>query len=256
MRVVIFGATGMIGRGVLRECLLAPDVEQVVTLGRRQGEETHEKLEQLVIDDLTDYSSVQGKLAGVDACFFCLGVTSAGMSEADYRKVTCDIVVAAGKALAAASPQATFVFVSGLGADAKSTRMWSRVKGEAENAVLAMPFKRTFVFRPAFILAHARHHLADHLVPHPLRRRLAAFPAHPRHRAEARHHHRARGASDAQGGAERVREARAGEPGHRRRRRVAGAMPRGSAASGRGRSWTTQRGGMRKVAPIADLLAR
>src|SRR5579883_3414043 len=150
MRVVLFGATGMVGGGVLRECLLDPGVERVLSIGRRPSGQTHDKLRELVLPDLADYSGVAADLAGQDACFFCLGVSSAGMSEADYRRVTHDIAVAAGRALLAASPQATFVFVSGAGTDGtgKSRTMWARVKGETENAILDMGFRRAYAFRP------------------------------------------------------------------------------------------------------------
>jgi uncharacterized protein YbjT (DUF2867 family) len=153
MKVIIFGATGMVGQGVLRECLADPGVDGVLTLGRRATGQTHPKLREITLPDLTDYSAIAGELSGYDACFFCLGVTSAGMSEADYRRVTVDIAAAAGRVLVERSPQMTFVFVSGQGSDGtgKSRVMWSRVKGEAENAILALPFKGKFAFRPGFI---------------------------------------------------------------------------------------------------------
>jgi|SRR5450432_961543 len=153
MDVILFGATGMVGQGVLRECLLDPSVGRVLAIGRSPSGKADPKLRDLVLKDLTDYTAVAGELAGYDACFFCLGVTSAGMSEADYRKVTVDIAVAAARVLVEKSPQMTFIYVSGAGSDStgKSRTMWARVKGEGENAILAMPFKARFVFRPAFI---------------------------------------------------------------------------------------------------------
>jgi len=153
MKVVLFGATGMIGQGVLRECLLEPDVDAVLSIGRRAGKKTDPKLSELVLADLTEYGAVADQLAGYDACFFCLGVTSVGMSEADYRKVTRDIAVAAAQVLVEKNPSMTFIFVSGAGTDAteKGSVMWARVKGEAENAVLALSFRQKFVFRPGFI---------------------------------------------------------------------------------------------------------
>lgn len=151
MRVIVFGATGMIGRGVLRECLLDPGVERVLAIGRGGAGQKHEKLRELVLPDLTRYESVAAELTGYDACFFCLGVSSTGMSEADYRRITHDIAVAAARALVAASPGMTFVFVSGAGTNAASRTMWARVKGEAENAILALPFAHKYVFRPAFV---------------------------------------------------------------------------------------------------------
>ena len=128
MRILLFGATGMVGRGVLRECLLDPDVAQVVTVGRAAVGEEHPKLREVVLADLTDYSTLD--LGGFDACFFCLGVSSAGMSEAAYRRVTYDITVAAARALVTANPAMTFVYVSGAGTDSteKGRTMWARVK--------------------------------------------------------------------------------------------------------------------------------
>jgi uncharacterized protein YbjT (DUF2867 family) len=153
MKVVIFGATGMVGQAALRESLLDPGVERALTVGRSATGQRHEKLHELVHADLTDYSRVSGELAGYDACFFCLGVSSAGMSEADYRHVTVEIAVAAGHALAEANRGMTFIFVSGSGTDStgKSRTMWARVKGEAENAILSLPFQAAYAFRPAFI---------------------------------------------------------------------------------------------------------
>ena len=153
MKVLLFGATGMIGQGVLRECLLDPGVEEVLAVGRAATGQRHEKLRELVRDDLLDLSEVEGELAGFDACFFCLGVSSAGMAEEAYRRVTYDITVAVAQTLSRLNPGMTFVYVSGAGADGtgRSSVMWARVKGEAENAVLGMPFRAAYVFRPAFI---------------------------------------------------------------------------------------------------------
>ena len=153
MDVVLFGGTGMVGQGVLRECLLDPDVKRVLTVGRSATGQKHDKLREVVLPDLTDYSRVGDDLSGYDACFFCLGVSSMGLSEAEYRRVTYDIAVAAGRALADKNPDMTFIFVSGAGSDASGTSrtMWARVKGEAENAILKLPFGAAYVFRPAFI---------------------------------------------------------------------------------------------------------
>jgi uncharacterized protein YbjT (DUF2867 family) len=153
MRVILFGATGMIGQGVLRECLLDPGVETVLSIGRRGSGVTDAKLRELVVADLTDLSDIEGELAGYDACFFCLGTSSAGMSEADYRRVTYDVTLAAARAIVKRSPGLTFVYVSGTGTDSteKGRTMWARVKGATENALLAMPFKASYMFRPAYI---------------------------------------------------------------------------------------------------------
>ena len=143
----------MVGQGVLRECLLAPDVERVVTIGRKETGQKHEKLTELTVPDLSDYSSIADELAGFDACFFCLGVASTGMSEPEYRRVTHDFAVAAARTLVEKNPSMTFIFVSGAGTDStgKSSTMWARVKGETENEILALPFKGAYAFRPAFI---------------------------------------------------------------------------------------------------------
>ena len=154
MNVIVFGATGMIGQGVLRECLLAPDVNRVLTIGRSATGVHNAKLQDLVHADLWNYAAVEDQLRGFDACFFCLGVTSAGMSEADYTRVTYGITAAAAETLCLLNPGMTFVFVSGAGADSteQGRLMWARVKGKAENAILRMPCKGTYVFRPGAVL--------------------------------------------------------------------------------------------------------
>lgn len=155
MRVIIFGATGMIGQGVLRECLLDPGVETVLTIGRSATGKEHPKLHELVLPDLHDYSGVADKLTGYDACYFCLGVASAGMKEDDYRRITRDIPAAAGAVLAERNPNMTFILVSGRSTDSteKGPVMWARVKGAAENAIFALPFKGKYAFRPGLIQA-------------------------------------------------------------------------------------------------------
>jgi uncharacterized protein YbjT (DUF2867 family) len=153
MKVIVFGATGMVGHGVLRECLLDGDVTNVLTIGRRKTGLAHEKLREVELADLSAAAFESLRLADYDACFFCLGVSSAGLSEGEYRHITYDIAVHAAKALVAQNPASTFILVSGAGADGsgKSRMMWARVKGETENAILAFPFKGKYVFRPAFI---------------------------------------------------------------------------------------------------------
>jgi uncharacterized protein YbjT (DUF2867 family) len=153
LKIAVFGASGMIGRGVLRECLLAGDVAEVVAFGRSPLGEQDPKLRDVVHRDLFDLASLGDQLAGFDAVFYCLGVTSAGMSEADYTRTTHDLTVAIARPFAERSPQATFIFVSGMGADSSETSrtMWARIKGKAENAVLALPFRAVHVFRPGFV---------------------------------------------------------------------------------------------------------
>ena len=143
----------MVGQGVLRGCLQDPTVERVLAIGRSAAGQRHDKLRDLVVKDFADFSGVERDLAGYDACFFCLGITSAGMSEADYRRVTYDIALAAARTLVKLNPGMTFIFVSGAGADSseKGRVMWARVKGQTENALLALPFKGVYMFRPAAI---------------------------------------------------------------------------------------------------------
>jgi uncharacterized protein YbjT (DUF2867 family) len=152
VKVLLFGATGMIGQGVLRECLLAADVERVLAIGRRPVGQRHDKLSELVHDDFSDFSTVEHELAGYDACFFCLGVSSAGMSEQAYRRVTYGFTLAAAGTLARLSPGLTFVYVSGQGTDSseQGRQMWARVKGKTENALLALPLQ-AYMFRPGII---------------------------------------------------------------------------------------------------------
>lgn len=153
MKILIFGATGMVGQGALRECLLADDVTLVQTVGRTATGQQHSKLRELVRQDLFDYAGVDAELENFDACFFCIGVTSSGMDEAQYTRLTHDLTLAAAQVLARLNPQMTFVYVSGAGADSSetSTTMWARVRGRLENALRRLPFKAVYVFRPAII---------------------------------------------------------------------------------------------------------
>jgi uncharacterized protein YbjT (DUF2867 family) len=153
MNVLIFGATGMVGQGVLRECLLAPDVERVTAVGRTPTGIQHAKLRDLLVPDLMDYRKVEADLRGFDACFFCLGVSSAGMNEARYARITYDLTLAAAEVLVRLNPQMTFVYVSGVGTDSteRGSIMWARVKGRTENALRRLPFKRVHLFRPGVI---------------------------------------------------------------------------------------------------------
>ena len=153
MNVLIFGATGMVGQGVLRESIRAADVEIVQTVGRTPTGQTHAKLRELVHANLSELTSVEPQLTGFDACFFCLGVSSPGMSEADYTRLTYDLTVAVATVLARLNPTMTFVYVSGAGTDSseRSRQMWPRVKGRTENALRRLPFKGVYLFRPGII---------------------------------------------------------------------------------------------------------
>ncbi|HVV83500.1 MAG TPA: NAD-dependent epimerase/dehydratase family protein [Kofleriaceae bacterium] len=155
MKVLVFGASGMVGQGVLRECLLDPGVTEVLVVGRRplgprKGGPGHEKLKELVHEDLADWSGAEDRLAGHDACFFCLGVSAAGLSEAEYTRITRDYTLAAAKVLAARAPKSTFIYVSGQGTDPKGRSMWARVKGKVEEELLALSLE-AYMFRPGLI---------------------------------------------------------------------------------------------------------
>jgi uncharacterized protein YbjT (DUF2867 family) len=153
MKVLLFGATGMVGQGVLRECLLDGGVESVLAVGRTPTGQQHEKLRELLHEDFLDFSTIESELSGIDACFFCLGISSAGMSEADYTRVTYDMTLAAAGTLAKVAPGCTFIYVSGAGTDGteRGRSMWARVKGKTENALLKLPFKAAYMFRPGII---------------------------------------------------------------------------------------------------------
>ena len=153
MKVILFGATGMVGQGVLRECLLDAGVESVLAVGRRPGGQQHAKLREILHDDFFDFAAIESQLAGYDACFFCLGVSSLGMDEARYRHLTYDITLAAARTLSRLNPQMVFIYVSGRGTDSTESGrlMWARVKGKTENDLLKLPFKAAYMFRPAGI---------------------------------------------------------------------------------------------------------
>jgi uncharacterized protein YbjT (DUF2867 family) len=161
LRVIIFGATGMVGQGVLRECVLDPQVEAVLSVVRRASGPSlgrrSEKVREIVTDNFYDFSRIEKEFAGYDACFFCLGVSSFRMKEAEYRRVTFDLTMTAARAVLRENPTTasggmTFIYVSGAGTDAGSRSMWARVKGETENALLGMGFKAAYMFRPGAIV--------------------------------------------------------------------------------------------------------
>jgi uncharacterized protein YbjT (DUF2867 family) len=154
MNVILFGASGMVGQGVLRECLLDPEVASVLSIVRSSTGQQHQKLREIVHKDFSGFSSLASKLSGFDACLFCLGVSSAGMSEENYRRVTFDITLAAAHTLVKLNPQMTFIYVSGAGTDSsgRGRTMWARIKGQTENALLRLPFKAAYMFRPGVIV--------------------------------------------------------------------------------------------------------
>jgi uncharacterized protein YbjT (DUF2867 family) len=153
MKVILFGATGMVGQGVLRECLLDPGIEEVLVVGRSPTGQANAKLREILHDNFLDFSAIESSLAGFDACFFCLGVSSLGMSEERYRHLTYDITMAAATTLAKLNPGMVFVYVTGRGTDSteQGSLMWARVKGKTENDLLKLPFKAAYMFRPAGI---------------------------------------------------------------------------------------------------------
>jgi uncharacterized protein YbjT (DUF2867 family) len=153
VKVLLFGGSGMVGQAVLRECLLDPRVDTVLSVGRSSTGRQAEKLQELLQPDLSDLTGVEDRLRGFDACFDCLGVSSVGMSEADYRRVTYDLTVSIAQTLARLDPGMTFAYISGAGTDSteRGRSMWARVKGQTENALLRMPFKAAYMFRPGII---------------------------------------------------------------------------------------------------------
>src|SRR5580704_8487111 len=153
MNVILFGATGMVGQGVLRECLLDPDVQQILSIVRTPSGQQHPKLRELVHTNFFDYSAIEPQLTGYDACFFCLGVSSAGMDEAQYTHLTHDLTLAAATTLVRLNPNMVFIYVSGAGTDStgRGRIMWARVKGKTENDLLKLPFRTAYMFRPGFI---------------------------------------------------------------------------------------------------------
>jgi NAD(P)H-binding len=153
INVLLFGASGMLGQGVLRECLQDTEVAKVMTIGRTASGQHNAKLQEVVHADLSDYSSIENRLANFDACFFCLGASSTGLIEEAYRHVTYDFTLAAAGTLARLNPQMTFIYVSGAGTDSSGAGniMWARIKGQTENALLALRFRAAYMLRPGII---------------------------------------------------------------------------------------------------------
>jgi uncharacterized protein YbjT (DUF2867 family) len=153
MKVILFGATGMVGQGVLRECLLSDEVGSVLTAGRSATGQKDSKLTEIALKDLTNLSAVEEQLTGYDACFFCLGVSSVGINEQDYARTTYDLTLSVARTLLRLNPNMTFTYVSGTGTDSteKGRSMWARVKGRTENDLLRLGFKGAYMFRPGYI---------------------------------------------------------------------------------------------------------
>ena len=151
---IVTGATGMVGEGVLHECLLHPEVETVLVINRKPCGVSHPKLKEILHDDFFDLSAIESQLSGYNACFFCLGVSSIGMKEPEYTRISYTLTMNVAQTLSRLNPDMTFCYVSGASTDSteKGKMMWARVKGKTENDLAKLPFKATFAFRPAFML--------------------------------------------------------------------------------------------------------
>ncbi len=153
-KVIITGATGMVGKGVLLECLDHESISEVLVIGRNEVDVEHPKLKQLIHKDFLEFTSVKEQLAGYDGCFYCLGISAAGLSENQYKKITHDYTLELANTLFELNPSMTFNYVSGEGTDSseKGRMMWARVKGKTENDILNLGFKKAFAFRPGMII--------------------------------------------------------------------------------------------------------
>ncbi len=153
IRAIIFGATGMVGEGVLHEALKDDTVESILVVGRRTCGVSHTKLSEIIHEDFYNYTAIQVRFRGYNACFFCLGVTSIGKNEAEYHRLTYDLTLSAAQSLVQVNPEMVFCYVSGEGTDSteRGNRMWARVKGKTENDLMKLPFKAVYAFRPGYI---------------------------------------------------------------------------------------------------------
>ncbi len=153
LKAIIFGATGMVGEGVLHEALKDDAVEAILAISRKSCDVKHGKLRELLHDNFFDYAAIEESLRGYNACFFCLGVTSLGKNEQEYRRLTYDLTMAAAKTLSALNPEMVFCYVSGAGTDSteQGRSMWARIKGKTENDLMKLPFKAVYAFRPGYI---------------------------------------------------------------------------------------------------------
>jgi uncharacterized protein YbjT (DUF2867 family) len=161
IKAIVFGASGMVGEGVLITVLDHPDVKSVLVIGRRPCGVTDPRVEEILHEDFFDYSPIEKKLQGYDACFFCLGVTSIGKKEEEYRRLTYDLTLAAARTLSRLNPSMTFCYVSGSGTDSteRGRIAWARIKGKTENDLAKLPFRAAYAFRPGYILpVHGQKH--------------------------------------------------------------------------------------------------
>jgi hypothetical protein len=153
IKAIITGTTGMVGEGVLHECLLNPDVESVLVINRRPCEKKDPKLKEIIHTNFFDFTDIKDQLTGFNACFFCLGVSSIGLNEEKYHSLTFDLTMSLAKTLVILNPDMVFCYVSGAGTDSteKGKSMWARVKGKTENQLMQMSFRKAYMFRPGYI---------------------------------------------------------------------------------------------------------
>jgi len=153
IKAIILGSTGMVGEGVLHECLKHPDVESILVINRRPCGIKHEKLTEIIHQDFYNFSAIKNLLTGYNACYFCMGVSSFGMKEIDYRRITYNLTMHVANILVKNNPGMTFCYVSGVGTDSteKGRSMWARVKGKTENDLMKLPFRKSYMFRPGYI---------------------------------------------------------------------------------------------------------
>lgn len=153
IRVIITGATGMVGEGALHECLNHPDVEKILVINRKRCDVTHPKLQEIIHNDFHNLTPIESQLGGYNACFFCLGVSSIGMKEPEYKHLTYDLTMHVAQTLVKINPGMTFCYVSGAATDSteKGRQMWARVKGKTENDLMKLPFKKVHCFRPGYM---------------------------------------------------------------------------------------------------------
>lgn len=151
--VILTGATGMVGEGVLHECLMHPDIEKILIIVRRPSGISHSKLEEIVHKDFFDLSAIENRLSGYNACLFCLGVSSVGMKEPEYTKLTYTLTMGFATVLSKLNPEMVFCYISGASTDSseKGRMMWARVKGKTENDLMKLPFKKVYNFRPGYM---------------------------------------------------------------------------------------------------------
>jgi uncharacterized protein YbjT (DUF2867 family) len=151
IKAIVTGATGMVGEGVLHECLQHPDVEQVLSVSRRSCGVVHPQLKEVLIPDFFDLSSIQSQLVGYNACFFCLGVSSIGMKEPDFHKLTYELTMNFANTLVTRNSEMTFCYISGAGTNENGRMMWARVKGKTESDLTRLGFSHVYNFRPGLI---------------------------------------------------------------------------------------------------------